>query len=130
MNKWLKKLNESNKQKIEKRIEKLKAEYEEYRLNYNDFPYDRYLKAMESRKAEIEELKRYGDPESAKREVEDYKDELERIKTILGKIHYLAVNIDPCDQKSDANVRKLLTMTDGYGFYDDEFKAHADQGVW
>ena len=130
MNKWLKKLNESNKLKIEKRIEKLKAEYEEYRLNYNDFPYDRYLKAMENRKAEIEELKRYGDPESAKREVEDYKDELERIKTILGKVHYLAVNIDPCDQKSDANVRKLLSMTDGHSFYDDEFKNRADQGVW
>lgn len=130
MSKWLMRLNESNKLKIKKRIEKLKAEYEEYRLNYNDFPYDRYLKAMESRKAEIEELERYGDPASAKREVEDYKDELERIRAILGKVHYLAVNIDPCDQKSDANVRKLLSMTDGYSFYDDEFKERADQGVW
>ena len=58
MSKWLMRLNESNKLKIKKRIEKLKAEYEEYRLNYNDFPYDRYLKAMESRKAEIEELEK------------------------------------------------------------------------
>ena len=123
-------LNESNKLKIKRRIEKLKAEYEEYRLNYNDFPYDRYLKAMESRKAEIEELERYGDPASAKREVEDYKDELERMRIILGKVHYLALNIDPCDQKSDANVKYLIAMTNGYGFYDDEFKERTDQGVW
>ncbi len=130
MNKWLKKLNESNKLKIEKRIEKLKAEYEEYRLNYNDFPYDRYLKAMESRKAEIEELKRYGDPESAEREVECYKEEIEHLKSVLGKVHYLAINIDPCDKKSDENVRHLMAMTDRYTFYDDEFKHHADAGIW
>ena len=130
MSKWLMKLNESNKLKIKKRIEKLEAEYDEYRLNYNDFPYDRYLKAMHRRKEEIDELERYGDPESAKREIKDYKEELVRMKEILGKIHCLAVNIDPCDQKSDANIRKLLSMTDRYSFYDDEFKERAEQGVW
>ncbi len=130
MSRWLEKLQESNKVKIANRIEKLQDEYEEYRLNYNDFPYDRYQKAMDKRKEEIEELKRYGDPERAKQEVEDYQEELKRLRSILGKVNYLALNIDPCDQKSDANVKKLICMTQSYSFYDDDFKNRADMGVW
>lgn len=130
MSKWLENFNERNRKKVEKRVEKLKAEYREYDRNYRDFPYDRYLKAMKRREEEIEELERFGNPNSAKREVEDYKEELDRVRKILGKIHYLAVNIDPCDQKSDANLRKLQSMTSNYECADYEFKAKVDAGIW
>ncbi len=132
MSRWLEDFNKSNQSKISKRIEKLKAEIREYKTNYRDFPYDRYLKAIERREAEIDELERFGNPVSAKHEVEDYKEELDRLKKLLGKIHYLSLNIDPCDQKSDANVRKLQGLTSQYESccFDYEFKNHAEQGIW
>jgi len=130
MSKWLEEFNKSNQLRIQKRIEKLREEYNEFRLNYRDFPYERYQKAMDAREKEIEALQRFGNPLNAKQEVDDYKEELERLKKILGNIHYLSLNIDPCDQKSDANIRKLQGMTSQYDCYDYEFKNRADQGVW
>lgn len=130
MSRWLDNFNEINKRKVEKRIEKLKEEHREYDRNYRDFPYDRYLKAMKRREEEIEELEMFGNPNSAKREVEDYKEELARVRKILGNIHYLALNIDPCDQKSDSNLRKLQNMTSNYECTDYEFMASADSGIW
>lgn len=130
MSKWLEKFNKSNQLRIQKRIEKLKEEYNEFRLNYRDFPYERYLKAMDAREKEIEELERFGNPLSAKREVEDYAEENKRLKKLLGNIHYLALNIDPSDQKSYANVMRLQGMTDTYACTDEEFKHRADQGIW
>lgn len=130
MGKWLDDFNKSNQNKIEKRIEKLKQEYDEYRRNYNDFPYERYYKAMQKREEEIEELERFGSPLNAKREVEDYKEEIERLNGFIGKIHYLSVNIEPCDQKSDANLKKLQSITAQYTCDDNDFKIHADMGVW
>lgn len=41
MSKWLEEFNKGNNARIAKRIEKLKAEYAEYKANYRDFPYDR-----------------------------------------------------------------------------------------
>lgn len=130
MSKWLEEFNKQNQIKITKRIEKLKAEIQEYKRNYRDFPYDRYLKAIERREQEIEDLEKFGNPLNAKQEVDDYKDELRRVRNILGNIHYLSLNIDPCDQKSDANVRKLQGITSQYECSDYDFKAHADQGIW
>ncbi len=130
MSKWLEEFNRSNDARIAKRIEKLKAEHEEYRRNYNDYPYERYQKAMDKRMEEIDELERFGNPLNARREVEDYKEEIERMKGILGKIHYLSMNIDPCDQKSDGNLRKLQGMTGLYSCNDYDFKAHANNGIW
>lgn len=130
MNKWLSDFYKSNQYRINKRIAKLKAEIHEYKRNYRDFPYDRYLKAIERREQEIADLETFGNPESAKQEVDDYKEELNRMKKLLGNIHYLSLNIDPCDQKSDANVRKLQGITGEYECFDYDFKNHADQGIW
>jgi hypothetical protein len=130
MSKWLEKFNKSNQLRIQKRIEKLKEEYNEFRLNYRDFPYERYQKAMDAREKEIEELERFGNPLSAKREVEDYAEESKRLKKLLGNIHYLTLNIDPSDQKSYANVMRLQGMTGTYECTDEEFKHRADQGLW
>lgn len=130
MSKWLEEFNKGNNARIAKRIEKLKAEYDEYKANYRDFPYDRYLKAMEKREQEIEELQRFGNPLNAKREVEDYAEALRRLKKLLGDVHYLALNIDPSDQKSYANVVRLQEMTGTYECTDEEFKHRADQGIW
>lgn len=130
MSKWIEEFNKSNQIRINKRIIKLKEEIQEYKRNYRDFPYDRYLKAIERREAEIDELERFGNPLNAKQEVDDYKEELGRMKKVLGNIHYLSLNIDPCDQKSDGNVRKLQGITSQYDCYDYDFKNHADQGVW
>lgn len=130
MSKWLEKFNNANQIKLQKHIEKLKTEITEFKYNYRDFPYERYLKAIERREAEIEEIEKFGNPSSARQEVDDYKEEIKHLKKILGNIHYLSLNIDPCDQKSDANVRKLQGLTSQYDCYDYEFKQHADQGIW
>lgn len=130
MSKWLDKFNKSNNARIVKRIEKLKAEYNEFKLNYRDFPYERYQKAMDAREKEIDELQRFGNPVNAKAEVEDYAEEIRRLKKILGNIHYLALNIDPSDQKSYANILNLQGMTGTYECTDPEFKERADKGVW
>lgn len=130
MSKWFEELQKSNEVRIQKRIEKLKAEYNEFKANYRDFPYDRYYKAMEAREKEIDELERFGNPASAKQEVDDYKDEIRRLNKLLGNIHYLSLNIDPSDQKSYENVRKLQGITSSYECTDLEFKEHADKGVW
>ena len=130
MSKWLEEFNKSNQLRIQKRIEKLKGEYHEFQLNFRDFPYERYQKAMDVREQEIEELERFGNPMVAKREVEDYAEEIKRLKNLLGSIHYLALNIDPSDQKSYANLMRLQGMTATYECTDEEFKCRADQGVW
>lgn len=130
MSKWFEEFNKSNQLRIQKRIEKLEKEYREFLLNYRDFPYERYQKAMDTRKQEIEELERFGNPTNAQREVEDYAEEIKRLKKLLGNIHYLALNIDPSDQKSYANVMRLQGMTATYQCIDEEFKHRADQGVW
>lgn len=130
MSKWFEEFNKSNQLRIQKRIKKLEEEYREFLLNYRDFPYERYQKAMDAREQEIEELKRFGNPMDAQREVEDYAEEIKRLKKILGNIHYLALNIDPSDQKSYENVMQLQRMTATYECTDEEFKCRADQGVW
>lgn len=130
MSKWFEELQKSNEARIAKRIEKLKEEYAEFKANYRDFPYDRYLKAMEARENEIDELERFGNPANAKQEVEDYKDEIRRLNKILGNIHYLSLNIDPSDRKSHENVMKLQGITSAYECMDPEFKERADKGVW
>lgn len=56
MSKWFEELQKSNEVRIQKRIEKLKAEYNEFKANYRDFPYDRYYKAMEAREKEIDKI--------------------------------------------------------------------------
>ena len=130
MSKWFDEFNKSNQRRIQKRIEKLKKEYNEFKYNYRDFPYDRYQKAMDAREKEIEELQRFRDPANAKIEIEDYTEEIKRLKKLLGNIHYLSLNIDPSDQKSYTNVMKLQGMTSSYDCTDEEFKHRADQGVW
>ena len=67
---------------------------------------------------------------NAKREVEDYAEAIRRLKKLLGDVHYLALNIDPSDQKSYANVMRLQVMTGTYECTDEEFKHRADQGIW
>ena len=130
MSKWLEEFNKSNQIRIHKRIKKLEEEYREFQLTYRDFPYERYQKAMNAREKEIEELERFGNPIDAKREVEDYAEEIKRLKKLLGNIHYLALNIDPSDQKSYANAMRLQGMTATYQCTDEEFKCRADKGVW
>lgn len=130
MSKWFEQFNKRNMKRIQKRIDKLKKEYYEFKRNYTDFPYERYLKAMDAREKEIDELQSFGDPMSAKRVVEDYEEEIKRLRKLMGNIHYLALNIEPSDQKSYANVMRLLGMTSAYECIDDEFKHRADQGVW
>lgn len=130
MSKWFEEFNKSNQHRIQKRIMKLKKEYNEFRLNYRDFPYERYQKAMDVREKEIEELQRFGNPEDAKMEIEDYTEEIKRLKKLLGNIHYLSLNIDPSDQKSYMNVQHLHGMTFAYECTDEDFKHQADQGVW
>lgn len=130
MSKWLEQFNEVNRYRINKRIEKLKEEYDYYMHEYIDYPYDRYEKAKQRRKEEIEELEKFADPEGAKREIEDWKEETERLRQMLGRIGYLAANIEPCDQKSYANLQRLIGMTSSYSCTDEQFKAQAEAGIW
>ncbi len=133
MSKWLDNFSAGNKKRIQARIDKLNKEINEYKHNYNDFPYERYLKAIERREAELEELKTFADPERAKAEVEDYKDAVKTLKEQLAKVNYVACHIDASDKVSDANVRKLVTMTSIYAgdvYLDEAFKAAVEKGVW
>lgn len=131
MSKWLDKFKEQNKKVIRKRIEKLTEEREEYRLNYNDFPWERYRKARESRDAEIEELKRELNGTDAL-ELQDYKEELKRIRGLMSKINKLATTLEPSDKRSDENIKKLLSMTKSYAgeHFDSDFDARCESGVW
>lgn len=128
--KWLDKLYEKTRKAVSKRIEKLESEIRQYRREFADRPWDCYQKAIDKREKELDVLQRFGDPSSAMREVEDCQEELNRLKSLLGKCGYLASNIDPSDQKSHGNLMKLISMTSGYSVYDEDFKAHADSGVW
>ncbi|MBP3240084.1 MAG: hypothetical protein J6M92_06015 [Oribacterium sp.] len=128
--KWLDKLNEKTRKAVSKRIEKLESEIRQYRREFADRPWGCYQKAIDKREKELDVLQRFGDPSSAMREVEDYREEINRLKSMLGKCGFLASNIDPSDQKSHGNLMKLISMTSGYSFYDEDFKAHADMGVW
>ena len=130
MMKWLEKHYEQTRKAVGKRIETLEAEIRKYRREYADRPWDCYQKAIDKREKELDILQRFGDPASAMREVEDYREELGRLKSLLGKCGYLASNIDPSDQKSHGNLMKLISITSSYDFYDPDFKAHADQGIW
>ena len=127
---WLDKLNESTRKSVQKRIEKLKSEIHQYRREFADRPWDCYQKAIDKREKELDNLERFGDPKRAMQEVEDYKEENDRLKSLLGKCGYLASNIDPSDQKSHGNLMKLISMTSSYSFYDEEFKQHANRGIW
>jgi len=127
---WLDKLNESTKKSVQKRIEKLKVEIRQYKREYADRPWDCYQKAIDKREKELDILEHFGDPSKAMREVEEYREEFERLKALLGKCGYLASNIDPSDQKSHGNLMKLISMTSSYSFYDEEFKQHANRGIW
>lgn len=130
MSKWLENFEKSNKERLMARIEKLKAEIKDYDRTYRDCPWECYQRAKERREAELEELEALADPNRVKRELEDYKEDYERLQAQLGRIHILALNIDPSDQKSDANVRKLQAMTNIYSVYDPEFKEKAERGLW
>lgn len=130
MSKWIEQLNESNCKRINDRIEKLKIEYEQLRREHADRPYTYYEKAMERREAEIEELELIADPKHLKRELDDWKDEVEHLRKVLGRVGILAANIDPSDRKSDANLRRLIAMTDKYSCYDPQFVAEAEAGIW
>lgn len=131
MSKWLDKFKERNKKVIRKRIEKLTEEREEYRLNYNDFPWERYRKAWESRDAEIEELKRELNGTDAL-ELQDYKEELKRMRGLMSKINKLTTTLEPSDKRSDENIKKLLSMTGSYAgeHFDSDFDARCESGVW
>lgn len=132
MSKWLDKLMESNTKAINKRIAKLEHEYREYRIEYNDYPYDRYQKAMDRREEEIEELKKAADPRELLREVEDWKESNDYLKDVMAKIYYLTMHIDVADQKSERNIIKLQTIINNYqsGNVDEEFKRKAEMGIW
>lgn len=129
---WIENYKKQNRKQIEHRIEKLKAEREEYRRNYNDFPYERYRRAMERRDAEIIELKALLNSDSVKMELEDYKEELTRLRKVLHQCNILAENIEPATQKANENVRKLIGMTDTYtdNYIDESFRAAAERGIW
>lgn len=131
MSKWLDKFKERNKKAIRKRIEKLTEEREEYRLNYNDFPWERYRKAYESRDAEIEELKRELNGTDAL-ELQDYKEELKRMRGLVSKINKLTTTLEPSDKRSDENIKKLMSMTKSYAgkHFDSDFDARCESGVW
>lgn len=130
MSKWIEKLNEQNEKKIRERILKLKNEFNEFRLNYNDYPYERYQKAMNKRAEEIEELELLLNKEDTKQIIDDWREECERLKMLLGKVNILAVNIEPCDEKSDSNLRRLMAITSNYECHDIEFNEHAKKGIW
>lgn len=132
MSKWLDKLKESNTKAINKRIAKLEREYREYRIEYNDYPYDRYQKAMNRREEEIEELKKAADPRELLREVEDWKESNDYLKNVMAKVYYLTMHIDVADQKSERNIIKLQAIISQYqsGNVDEEFKRKAEMGIW
>lgn len=128
--KWLEKHKERNKKEVKKRIEKLEKEIKQYRREFADRPWDCYQKAIDRREAEIEELERFGTAADALREVEDYRETVESLRSLLGKIGILAANIDPSDQKSNANLIRLTAMTSQYNSKDEEFRQRAERGVW
>lgn len=132
MSRWIDNFNKVNRRKLEKHIEQVKQEREEYRRNYNDFPYDRYQKAMERRDEELRELQMLLHPEEAKRELEDYKETVEYLRKMLHKCNILAMNIDPATEVSDNNVKRLIGMTDQFtdNYIEESFRAAAERGVW
>lgn len=127
---WLEKYYESTRKAVNKRIAKLEKEINQYRREFADRPWDCYQKAIDKREAELDTLKTFGNPKTAMQEVEDFREEINRLKSLLGKCGCLASNIDPSDQKSHSNLMQLISMTSSYSFYDEEFKARADKGVW
>ena len=132
MSKWLDRLMESNAKAINRRIAKLEREYREYRIEYYDYPYDRYQKAMDRREEEIKELKKAADPRELLREVKDWKESNDYLKDVMAKAYYLAMHIDVADQKSERNIIKLQTIISQYksGNVDEEFKRRAEMGIW
>lgn len=132
MSRWIDNYNKVNEKKLAKRIAQLKQEREEYRRNYNDFPYDRYQKAMNRRDEELQELEMILHPEQAKMELEDYKEAVKYLRQMLHKCNILAMNIDPATEVSDNNVKRLIGMTDQYtdNYIEESFKAAAERGVW
>lgn len=132
MSKWLDALKASNKARVLARLDKLKKEYNEYKRESYDFPWDRYIKAYESREKEMDELLEFLDgEEDLKRDLDDYKDHINQLKKTLGKIGVLAANIETCDRESDANLREIQRTTSNYTHLaDDEVKRRAKVGVW
>ena len=134
MSKWI----DNNKKRVigevRARRNKLQAEKEEYEYSYRDFPYERYYKAINRRGEEIEELDDYirllnGDST----ELDDYKDAVKQLRTLLGKISVLANYIEPCDRISDDNLKKLMSIVRNYrdDFYDTGmFESQAKHGNW
>lgn len=128
--KWLEKHKERNKKEVKKRIEKLEKEIKQYRREFADRPWECYQRAIDRREAEVEELKRFGTAEDAQREVQDYREAVKSLWNLLGKIGILAANIDPSDQKSNANLLRLTALTSRYTSADEEFRQRAERGVW
>lgn len=130
MSKWIDDLNNSYINRVKKRFKKLNEELKEYKWNYKDFPYESTRKAIERRENEIEELVKLAYPKDTKREIDDLNDAIKYYTTMLGKINYLAYQIDPSDEKSLGNIKKLKAMTNLFGCYDEIFKQHANKGIW
>lgn len=53
--------------------------------------------------------------------IDEWMEECERLKVLLGEINVSAVNIELCDEKSDSNLRRLMTITSNYECHDIEF---------
>ena len=131
MSKWLDNFNKQKNDQIRKRIEKLTEERDDFKRNYVDFPYERYRKAYDRRDAEIEELERELNGTDAL-ELEDYKEEVKRLRELISKINKLTTTLEPSDKRSDANIRKLMSMTKTYAgeHFDSDFDARCESGVW
>lgn len=132
MSKWIDALNASNKARIQQSIEKLDGERKQFRREYNDRPWDTYQKAIESREKEIEELQSLLNPKDLIRELEDYKEEVTRLRRLLAKVNILADTMDPATEIAFNNQKQLTHMTNPYTseFVEMEFKEKAKQGTW
>lgn len=132
MSKWIDNFKASYEKKIRDRIQKLEDERHYYDREYRDRPWDIFEKAMDNRSAEIGELEELLKGDQLRRDLNDYKETCQALKLKLAQINYLADTIEPSYEIGENNRRKIISMTNPFTdqYIGEDFKAHANKGMW
>lgn len=114
MSKWIENFKAKNEQKIKDRINKLKAEKKQFEADNFDFPNTHKRKAIDVREKEIDELQLMLNPRDIMLEIEGYQERIKTLEMMLAKVNLLANNIEPADDKSKINLRRLTVGTNEF----------------
>jgi len=114
MSKWIENFKTKNEQKIKDRINKLKAEKKQLEADNFDFHNAHKRKTIDARKKEIDELQLMLNPRDIMLEIEGYQEKTKTLEMILSKVNLLAYNIEPADDKSEINLRRITIGTNEF----------------